>query len=150
MTDLVEQILDEEEGSTPWVIKDTRGYYTIARGICVDKRVTGAGLPAEAIAAANQVRTNEARKRAAELPGFDRCNDVRQAVLVSLCFQLGSMEGWPHFRACLAAGDYEGAADNVLYADVATETPSDLLKETPNRCRREAQMLRTGLWVQHK
>lgn len=150
MNNLIDQLLDEEEGSTPWVIKDTRGYYTIARGICVDRRVPGAGLPAEAIAAANQVRTNEARQRAANLPGFDRCNDVRQAVLVSLCFQVGTMADWPHFKACLAAGDYEGAADNILYADVATETPSDLLKETPNRCRREAQMIRTGQWIPHK
>lgn len=148
MTDLVDALLDQEEGpSSPFAFPDSRGYLTIARGVCVDKRIPGSGLPPSAIAEANRVRTDEARQRAASLAGFLRCNPVRQAVLTSLCFQLGSMDGWPDFKRCLAAGDYEGAADNLLYADVATETPSDLLKETPDRCRREAQMLRAGTWV---
>ena len=144
----MDALLDQEEGpSSPFAYPDSRGYLTIARGVCVDKRIPGAGLPPSAIAEANRVRTDEARQRAASLPGFSACNPVRQAVLVSLCFQLGSMDGWPDFQACLAAGNYEGAADNLLYADVATETPSKLLQETPDRCRREAQMLRSGVRV---
>lgn len=142
MTDLVEQLLDEEEGSTDYVIFDKRGYATIARGVCVDQRVPGARLPPEAVQAANKVRTDEARQRAADLPGFIRCNPIRQAVLVSMCFQLGTLAAWHDFKGALAIDDYKAAA--------AAGRDSDWWRtETPKRAEREMQMLESGQWIPH-
>lgn len=140
MSDLVERLLDEEEGrSSPTAYPDTRGYLTIARGVCVDKRVGGAGLPPEAIQVANKVRTDEARERAMSIPGYERCNDVRQAVLTSMCFQLGIVN-WPEFRAALAMDDYEAAAD-------AGRDSVWWRAETPRRAEREMRMLESGVWL---
>lgn len=142
MTDLLEQLLDEEEGEKPYVYPDSKGFWTIARGVCVDRRVAGAGLPQAAIAAANEVKTEEARQRAMSLPGFDRCNDVRQAVLISMCFQLGTLAAWHDFKSALAMDDYKAAA--------AAGRDSDWWRtETPKRAEREMKMLETGVWVPH-
>lgn len=142
-----EQLISEEEGRERCAYPDNRGYQTIGVGCLVDKRVPGAGLCDAAIDAQFAHDSAKARETAAALPAFQRCNAVRQAVLVSLCFQLGSLDGWPRFRAALALGDYAGAANNLLYADPATREPSALAKETPARCQREAQMLARGEWV---
>lgn len=143
MSDLVETLLDEEEGNTPFAYPDKRGFMTIARGVCVDKRVPGAGLPKVAMDAANKARTDEARARAAALQGFDRLNDVQQAVIVSMCFQLGTLGDWPHFRAALAAGDISG----MVQAGMDSDWYRDPIKGTPKRAKRELQMLAGGQWV---
>lgn len=140
MADLIEQLLDEEEGdSGPCAVPDSRGYLTLGRGICVDPRIAGAGLPQVAIDAANKVRTEEARKRATTIPGFIRCNEVRQAVLVSMCFQLGSLTTWHEFRGALVMDDYEAAA--------AAGLDSEWAKQTPARAQRQMAMLSTGKWI---
>jgi GH24 family phage-related lysozyme (muramidase) len=138
--DLVEQLLDEEEGEKPFVYPDSRGFWTIARGVCVDSRVPGAGLPRAAMDAANEIRTEEARQRAMDLPGFNRCNAVRQAVLVSMCFQLGDLHDWPHFKGALAMDDYEAAAAAGMDSDWART-------QTPARAKRQMQMMASGQWV---
>ena len=72
--------------------------------------------------------------------GFDQCNEVRQAVLISMCFQLGDLEGWPRFRAALAKGDYAAASQEGLNSKWARE-------ETPLRAMRAMQMLESGTWI---
>jgi GH24 family phage-related lysozyme (muramidase) len=140
MLTLQEQLVGEEEGRERCVYLDSRGYMTIGIGCLVDKRFHGAGLCDAAIAVQFAHDSTQARIDAAALPGFQQCNDVRQAVLVSLCFQLGALRDWPHFRAALAVGDFAAAADAGLNSDWART-------ETPKRAQREMQMLRTGLWV---
>lgn len=143
MSDLADQLLDEEEGNVLTVYPDSRGYWSIARGICIDPRVPGAGLPKAAADVANAERTNEARERAKDLPGFQRCNEIQQAVLVSMCFQLGTLANWPQFKGALAMGDYKAAA--------AAGRDSDWWRtQTPRRAEREMKMLETGEWVPHQ
>lgn len=142
MTDLLEQLLDDEEGpSSATVYNDNLGFATIARGVCIDKRVPGCGLSQRAIAVANEDETATAAALATRFPRFTEHNPVRQAVLASMCFQMGSKPlRWPHFMAALEALDYAAAEAAGLDSDWART-------ETPARAKREMGMLRTGVWV---
>jgi len=141
MTDLAQTLIEESEGRTNTVIKDTLGYDTIGIGCCVDARVRGCGLCDEAIDVQFAHDSKTAREEAADLPGFQRCNDVRQAVLVSMCFQLGDLRDWPKFKAALAMGDYTAAAAAGLDSEWART-------ETPARAKREMAMLESGSWIE--
>jgi GH24 family phage-related lysozyme (muramidase) len=141
---LVEQLLNEEEGpSSPTAYPDSRGYLTIARGVCIDKRVTGCGLSARAIQAANEDKTEDAVRIAMRFPNWPLHNPVQQAVLVSMAFQMGeSPLYWPAFNAALEARDYAAAEAAGLDSEWAKT-------ETPRRAKREMAMLRSGSWVAH-
>jgi GH24 family phage-related lysozyme (muramidase) len=140
MSDLIVKLLTEEEGRSATVIKDNLGFETIGIGCCVDHRVRGAGLCDAAIDAQFAHDSIQARNDAEALPGFLRCNDVRQTALASMCFQLGSLHAWPDFRGALALDDYEAAA-------VAGYNSEWARTETPVRAKRELEMLRTGQWI---
>lgn len=141
MSNLAEQILDEEEGRSRTAYPDTRGYWTISRGCLVDSRVPGAGLCDAAMAAQDAHDSAQARSLAAQFPHFAELNDVRQAVLISMCFQLGPKPlHWPDFNVALAARDYAAAAAAGLDSDWARD-------QTPKRAKREMQMLASGQWV---
>jgi GH24 family phage-related lysozyme (muramidase) len=141
-SDLTEQLLDEEEGPpSATVYADSRGFSTIARGVCIDPRVPGAGLPAAAIAIANEAKVADATLLAQHFPRWSEHIPIRQAVLISMCFQMG--EGplhWPNFNKALAQLDYNAAADAGLDSTWARI-------ETPRRAERQMKMLRSGLWV---
>lgn len=147
---LSQQLLEEEEGpSSPHVYADSRGYWTIARGTLVDSRIICEGLCQEALAAQDNYTLQQAAALASGLLGYTQCNAVRQAVCVSMCFQLGGLSGWPGFKAALSIGDYNTAADNMLYKVVSEKTPSDWYLQTPTRCARAAYMMRTGAWLNY-
>jgi len=137
--DYVNQLLSEEEGRERCAYQDSRGYWSIGVGCLVDPRFAGAGLCDAAIDAQLSHDSTAALVTAMALPGWDRCNDVQKAVLVSMCFQLGDLRDWPDFKAHLALGDFPGAAaaglDSIWYT------------QTPARARREMSMLSTGEWV---
>lgn len=136
--DLAHRLVSEEEGRRPHVYQDTEGYWTIGVGCLVDRR-KGDGLCDEAIDVQLEHDLQTARKRAGALAGFELCNEVRKAVLVSMCFQLGSLASWTNFRNALAAGDYEAAAAHGL--------DSLWAKQTPARAQRQMQMMRSGVWA---
>jgi lysozyme len=137
VSDLAHQLLSEEEGRIPYAYRDSEGFLTIGVGCLIDPR-KGGRLCDEAIDVQLEHDLKAARERAAALSGFDQCNDVRQAVLVSMCFQLGDLQDWPNFRKALSVGDYEGAASHGL--------DSLWAKQTPSRAQRQMRMLRSGEW----
>jgi lysozyme len=141
MTDLVETLLGEEEGRETCVYKDSLGYWTIGIGCLVDPKKPGAGLCDEAISVQFSHDSAKAKERAARFKGFERCNDVQQAVLVSMCFQMGAAPlKWPNFCRALELGDYAAAAAHGLDSDWARD-------QTPKRAKRQMQMLSSGLWI---
>lgn len=140
MADLAEQLIEEEEGRVPYAYRDSEGYMTIGVGCLVDERVPGAGLCHAAIDAQLAHDMAQAREDAANLPGFQRLNPVQQAVLISMCFQLGNLHDWPHFKGALAMGDLRAAAGAGLNSQWA--------KQTPARAQRQMRMLETGEWVE--
>jgi GH24 family phage-related lysozyme (muramidase) len=144
MEDLAEQLIDEEEGAPSAVVyKDIRGYDTIGRGVLVQAGIAGSGLSADELAFIDQRRVLEARHIAAGYPNFVNLSAVRQAVLVSVSFQLGLAPlHWPDFMACAARGDYAAMATAGLNSLWAT-------KQTPKRAQREMSMLSTDTWIPH-
>jgi lysozyme len=73
-----------------------------------------------------------------ELPWFDRLDNIRQRVLVDMCFNLG-IDGLLAFKQTLAAiagGDYDRAATEMLNSRWAAQVGE--------RARRLARMMRTG------
>ena len=142
-TDLANRILDEEEGVTAHVIRDSRGYLTIARGCLVDPSVPCDGLCQEAIAVQSAHDLATAVASAQRLPGFQLANDVRQAVLISMVFQLGSLDEseWPDFRAACGRGDWEAAA-------AAGRDSKWWRRQTHLRAEREMRMIESGAWIE--
>jgi GH24 family phage-related lysozyme (muramidase) len=151
VSDLSGRLIDEEEGpSSPLAYHDNLGFITIARGCLIDPRSRGAdGLCPAALAAQDAYTLAKAQKLAASLPGFSACNDAQQAVVVSMCFQLGDLHDWPDFRAALEAGDYAECSQQMLFAKPPALLPSSWHKETPQRCERAAYMMRSGIWLNH-
>lgn len=76
----------------------------------------------------------------AAFPAFARLDTVRQAVLVSMAFQMG-VAGTLLFKralAAIAAKRWDDAAHELL--------ASDWQAQTPERCDRAAEMMRSGEW----
>lgn len=144
MTDLAEILVSEEEGRDSHVYKDNRGYWTIGIGCLVDPAIPSHGLCDAAISAQFAHDSATARALAEDMPGFQRCNEVRQAVLVSMCFQMGSKPlGWHDFKGALAMDDYVAAAKAGRDTDWWRE-------QTPKRAERAMQMMESGNWVEHE
>lgn len=138
MPDLAETLIAEEEGRIRCAYQDSRGLWTIGIGCLVDHSVAGAGLCDAAIDAQFAHDSATARAEAENLPGFEGCNDVQRAVLVSMCFQLGNLASWPKFKAALGVGDFKAAAAEGLNSMWA--------HQTPRRAQREMAMLESGQW----
>lgn len=141
MADLAEALIGEEEGRVKHVYPDSRGLLSIGIGCLCDPKVPGAGLCDAAIDAQFAHDSAEARRNAARFPHFADLNDVRRAVLVSMCFQLGSGPlHWTDFMNALELKNYVAAAgagrDSNWWRD-----------QTPKRAERAMQMLATGSWV---
>ena len=143
MTDLAQTLIEEEEGRNRHAYYDSRKLLTIGIGCLVDPSIPSSGLCDAAIDAQFAHDSERAREDAANLPGFQRCSDVRQAVLVSMCFQLGNLHDWPHFKGALAMGDYAEAAKAGRDSDWWRT-------QTPKRAERAMQMMESGTWVEHQ
>lgn len=76
----------------------------------------------------------------ASFPSFARLDVVRQAVLVSMAFQMGvaGVLLFHHTLAAIAAQRWAEAAHGMV--------SSDWHQQTPERCDRAAEMMRTGKW----
>jgi lysozyme len=74
------------------------------------------------------------------LPWFEKLDEVRQAAMVNLCFNMG-MTKLMTFRRTLEAmrvGDYESASYALLQSKYATQVG--------NRAKRVSEQIRTGVW----
>lgn len=140
LTEATEQ-LKIDEGFKDHAYQDHLGYWTIGYGRLIDKRRGGRIRPHEG----QYLLQNDIDEKLSELRNriswFDNLDDPRKGVLLNMCFQLG-VAGLLNFKNTLAkveAGDYEGAATNMLKSKWA--------KQTPNRAHRLAEQMRTGRWV---
>lgn len=84
--------------------------------------------------------TTAARSITLGLRAFAGLDVVRQAVLVSMAFQMGAVGTlqFHHMVAAVIAQRWVDAAQAMLSSDWHTQTPE--------RCERAATMMRTGLW----
>ena len=72
---------------------------------------------------------------------FEALDEVRQGALTNMAFNLGvqGLLHFPHMLSCIAAGDWQGAHDQALDSEWATQVG--------DRAQRLAQQLLTGEWV---
>ena len=129
-----------DEGEVLHAYQDHLGYWTIGVGRLIDKR-KGGGITEDesAYLLRNDILTRMVAldKR---IPWFKKLDTARQGVLLNMAFQLG-VGGLLNFKNTLAkveAGDYEGAAANMLKSKWASQTPA--------RAKRMAEQMRTGQW----
>ncbi len=143
MTDLAETLVAEEEGKSRGAYFDSRKLLTIGIGCLIDPSIPGAGLCDEAITVQFAHDSRAARDIAAQFPHFAELNEVRQAVLISMTFQMGAKPlRWPNFVAALQERDYPKAAEAGRDSDWWRT-------QTHIRAERAMTMLETGAWVEH-
>lgn len=135
-TTLMAGEIEFEEGRVSAVYKDSEGYLTIGVGRLVDARKGGRLSNAEIdMLLANDIASHTLDLDA-RLPWWRVLSDVRQRVLVNMCFQLG-IDGLLKFTTTLTYihnQRYEDAAKAMLLSDWA--------KQTPARAKRMADRMR--------
>lgn len=127
-----------EEGYRARPYRCSEGYLTVGYGLNLD-----AGLPEPEARALLTMRLDTLEREVlAALPWAGRLDGVRLGVLVAMAYQLkGGVAGLLKYRATLPlvqAGDYKGAARQMLRSLWARQTPA--------RARRTAEAMRTGRW----
>lgn len=137
---LIAQRLEAEESKVPYVYTDSEGYLTIGIGRLVDQR-KGGGLSDDEI---YYLLRNDIHRATAvcenRFSWFRGLDDVRQAVIVCMAFQLGA-DGVAAFHQMIMAvvqKDWDRAAEEMK--------DSDWHKQTQARCERMATIMATGVW----
>lgn len=132
--------LRQEEGSVPHAYQDHLGYWTIGVGRLIDKR-KGGGLSPDEIdyLLANDI-TAKSREVFAALPWARNLNEARQAVLIGMAFQMGTIGllGFKNTLAHVEASRWTQAATGMLSSKWA--------QQTPGRAVRMARQMETGQW----
>jgi lysozyme len=136
----VRDLIESDEGRIAHAYKDSLGYWTIGVGRLIDERKGGHLSDAEIDMLLDNDIASCVAALSDALPWFSKLDEVRQAVLISMAFQLG-VAGLLKFQITLGSvetGDYTTAGDEMLQSRWA--------KQTPERARRLADMMRTGRW----
>jgi GH24 family phage-related lysozyme (muramidase) len=137
------QLIAEEEGlkQQPYYDNTKERYVTWGIGHLADPRKP-CPIPMEIVQRMFAIDLEAKRADAKRVPGFDRLNEIQQAAIISMEFQLGHI-GLLGFRDMineLARGDARTAAkcgrDSKWWRE-----------DTHPRAERQMQMLESGLWV---
>lgn len=142
MPDLADTLIEESEDCVLTAYRDTRGLWTVGVGHLMDQAHDWTGYTITQEQADEWLEQDSAHARvlATGFPYFRSMNEVRQAVCISMCFQLGNKPlYWPHFMAALSAQDYVAAA-------TAGRDSEWWRTQTPKRAEREMRMLESGQW----
>ena len=143
----VTELISQDEGFSPNVYDDHTGrliapgytvvgHPTVGYGV----RLDGAGLTEEEATLLRDGRINQAKMQAVGFPWFPGLSIPRQAVVISMIYQLGlsGFRGFKRMIAALSTRNFEEAAKQALLSKWAVQTPE--------RAERMAEMLRTGEW----
>jgi len=136
---LTEQ-LRRDEGESLVAYQDHLGYWTIGVGRLIDHR-KGGGITRDesAMLLANDIQhiLTLLPKR---IPFFHKLDDARKGALCNMAFQMG-VGGLMSFATTLdhlSRGEFEKAADAMLFSKWA--------HQTPQRAARISNQIRTGEW----
>ena len=142
-TPTIKTLLEFEEGRRRSAYKCTNGFWTIGVG----HRLTDKELSMYEERLSNsevddllEADIAEATESAKKYPWFDKLNDARQAVIISMIFQLGKF-GFDKFQntiKLLSKHQYDAASAQMLKSLWA--------KQTPARAKRHSEQMKTGVW----
>ncbi len=140
-------ILNYEEGYREKPYIDTEGYPTVAGGIKIGPK--GALLSNYTFTVPRKVGdvwlkvfTDKVIAQCTATPSvyaaLQQCNPARADVLYSMAYQMGiaGLAGFKNTLAMIAAGKFDEAANGMLNSKWA--------RQTPNRARRHAEVMRSG------
>ena len=137
MADKLTDMLVDHEGMRRKPYRCTAGKLTIGVGRNLDDRGIS---PDEAMyMLANDIRDSR-RELSAAFPWFDKLDEVRQAVLIDMCVNLGlsRLQGFRNTMALIGVGKYEAAAQEMLNSKWA--------EQVGRRAQRLSRMMATGRW----
>lgn len=139
MSKLIEMI-KEHEGVVKHAYQDSRGYWTIGVGRLIDENL-GGGLSDGEIdyLLANDVK--RCREEAEQYPWFEGMNEPRQAVILSMLFNLGrpNFDKFKNMQAALENGDFLTASNEML--------DSRWAKQVGRRAIEMSEMMESGEWL---
>ncbi|MDU6413459.1 glycoside hydrolase family protein [Mixta calida] len=141
------QILNYEEGYREKPYIDTEGFPTVACGIKIGPK--GASLSNYTFTVPRKVgdvwlqvfvdsTINQCRNNTLIAAALEQCNPARQDILYSMGYQLGvaGLAGFKNTLVMISNGDFDAAASGMMNSKWA--------KQTPNRARRHAAVMRSG------
>ena len=142
----IKTLLEYEEGIKNKPYKCSAGHWTYGIGHKMTeseiKIYSNSIVPKDVIDKVFESDKQKAINAAKGYAWFPRLNDARQAVIVSMIFQLGTF-GFAKFQntiKLISKGNYEGAAAQMLRSLWA--------KQTPNRAKRHSEQFKTGVWCE--
>ena len=141
----LKSMLEYEEGRRYKPYKCSEGFWTYGIGhkMTSDELKTCATRTEVSDSAIDRMFESDKQKAinaASKYGWFKNLNEPRQAVVISMIFQMGEA-GFSKFqmvREYLLRGEYIEAASEML--------DSRWAKQTPNRAKRHARQMRTGEW----
>lgn len=134
---LVDQ-LRRDEGEVLHAYQDSKGYWTIGVGICIDGRI-GCGITSEESAYLLQRRIDSTTTALQQnLPWFSGLDPIRQEALINATFNMGigHLLGFHNTLTLLQQSNWDAAAQEMLNSTWA--------KEVPARAQHLAQQIKTG------
>jgi len=146
-------ILHFEEGYREAPYWDTRNFPTVAGGIRIGPR--NVPIRQYQFTVPHPVgdvwklwlvdaKTASMNRQPAIVAALAQCNDARRDILCSLACQMGvtGLAGFTNTLGMIARGDFAGAAGGMLNSLWA--------RQTPDRARRHAEVMRTGTYDAYK
>ena len=135
---LKEQLIKHEDKKAS-AYQDSKGYWTIGIGHLIDAR-KGGKISEDTIQFIFEKDVAEKMAQLDEqLPWWKNLDEVRQRVLVNMCFNLGieGLLGFHNTLAFIEHGDYKQAASNMLQSLWAEQVGA--------RARELAMMMESGI-----
>ena len=136
-TGTIVNLLIREEGEVLHAYQDSEDFWTIGVGHLIDKRKGGKiSKKISRLILEDDIASSVAA--AEKYAWFCGLNDARQAIVVSMIFQLGvgGFRAFKKTRAFLAAGEFDKAAVEML--------DSAWARQAPARAKRASKVIRTG------
>jgi lysozyme len=132
--------LTRDEGCKGSVYPDSRGFWTVGIGTCVDARQNCALTTDEILLLFNNRVTLAQEALGKEFPWTAALDPVRLGALENLTFNMGvrKLAEFPKFLAAVQAGDWPTAKAELL------NSLAD--HEEPERIARLATQILTGVW----
>lgn len=106
--------------------------------IGIGRNLIGNGITTREMKALLKNDIIRARKRAERYKWFSAMNPPRQAVIVSLIFNMGNIDSFVRMRTAIAVKDWETSAMELL--------DSKYSRDVGDRCLILSDMLRSGKW----
>lgn len=136
--DKLKKRLELKESNKLSAYQDSEGYWTIGIGHLIDAKKGGSISIDTSYFILNEDIEAKCRDLNNYLPWYKNLDDVRQRVMIELCFNLGiqGLLGFHRTLDCIEHGNYEEAAIHLLGSKAA--------KQTGNRYEELADMLMQG------